>query len=162
MATLRHPWCSSPSAAIPSAIARSKPSSTPTPTTSAATACSASPRSIGQPHTSLPTRLPAQSATSLVLEIDPSAATGDLGSIEWSINDQAAAAVTLTRHGDLEPSDDARFAALVCTFAQWLAGDAAAIIDRDLLAALARETASTTLPADRADFLTLIEQALKL
>ena len=61
-----------------------------------------------------------------------------------------------------DPSDDARFATVVCTFSQWLAGEQTGSIDPVILAALARETASATLPADRADFLKLIEQALQL
>ena len=64
------------------------------------------------------------------------------------------------RPRDSEPSDDARFAALVCTFSQWLSNRPAGEIDSGLLAALARETVSDTLPADRADFLNLIDQAL--
>lgn len=115
----------------------------------------------GQPQTPLPTRLAAKTSTSLVLEVEPATATGDLGTIEWTVNGEPAAAVAITRHGDAEPSDDARFAALVCTFAQWLAGDAAGMIDADLLAALARESDASTLPAERADFLQLIDQALQ-
>ena len=110
----------------------------------------------------LPSRLPAKTITTLVIEIEPSSATGDLGTIEWSVNSQTSAPVALPRHGDSEPSDDARFAALVCTYAQWLAGESSGLIDTDLLAALARETASETLPADRIDFLNLIDQSLNL
>ena len=70
--------------------------------------------------------------------------------------------ISLLHKPDAEPSDDARFAALVCTFAQWLAGEQTGSSTPKSLAALARETASATLPADRADFLKLIEQALQL
>lgn len=115
----------------------------------------------GQPQTPLPTRVAAKSSTSLVLEVEPATATGELGTIEWSVNGEPAAAVAITRHGDTEPSDDARFAALVCTFAQWLAGESSGMIDTDLLAALARESDSSTLPAERTDFLLLIDQALQ-
>ncbi|MEI8036776.1 MAG: hypothetical protein WCJ14_00150 [Verrucomicrobiota bacterium] len=107
-------------------------------------------------------QLAAKTSTSLVLEVEPSTAAGDLGAIEWSVNGEPAATVAIARHGDTEPSDDARFAALVCTFAQWLAGESPALIDSDLLAALARESATTTLPADRADLLELIDQAFQL
>lgn len=110
----------------------------------------------------LPSRLPAKSITSLVLEIEPSSAAGDLGTIEWSVNGQPAPAVSLARHGDTEPSDDARFAALVCSYAQWLVGIPAGLVDTDLLAALARETAAENLPAERIDFLNLIDQSLDL
>ena len=119
-----------------------------------------------QPQVPLPTRLPAQSSTTLVLQIESTAnaATADFGRIEWSVNGQAAESLTLMPpDGDQAPSADARFAALVCTFAQWLVNDPATTIDNDMLAALARQNAATpSLPADRADFLTLIERALKL
>jgi negative regulator of sigma E activity len=110
----------------------------------------------------LPSRLPAKSVTTLAVEIEPSTATGDLGTIQWSVNGQPAAPVALARHGGTEPSDDARFATLVCTYAQWLTGEPSGLIDADLLAALARETASEALPADRIDFLNLIDQSLNL
>ncbi len=110
----------------------------------------------------LPTRLPAKTITSLVIEIEPSTAAGDLGSIEWSVNGKSAAPITLTRHDDADPSDDARFAALVCTYAQWLAREPSGMIDAYLLAALARETAAKDLPADRLDFLNLIDRSLDL
>lgn len=110
----------------------------------------------------LPSRLPAKSVTSLVIEIDPSTVSGRLGSIEWSVNGHNAAPVMLARHGDAQPSADARFAALVCTYAQWLARDPASRIDAGLLAALARETAAENLPADRIDFLNLIDRSLDL
>jgi hypothetical protein len=111
---------------------------------------------------SLPTRLPASAGSSLVIEIEPAAATGDLGRIEWSVDGEKAAPISISRHGDAEPSEDARFAALVCTYAQWLSGESSGMIDADLLAALARETASETITADRMDFLHLIDRSLGL
>jgi hypothetical protein len=116
----------------------------------------------GPPPADLPTVLAAKCATSLVIEIEPSTAASDLGSIEWAVNGKTAAPVTLVRQGEDEPSDDARFAALVCTFSQWLAGDPSSPIDKDLLVALARESASDSLSAECADFLNLIDQALNL
>jgi hypothetical protein len=62
---------------------------------------------------------------------------------------------------DAEPSDDARFAALICTFGQWLAGDELEIIESDTLTGLAREIRSDTLAGDRADFLRLIDRSLE-
>ncbi len=117
---------------------------------------------VGQDSQPLPTRLPARSSATLAIEIEPSTPAGDLGSVEWSVNDQPAAPVTLQRHGDAEPSDDARFAALVCTYALWLVREPGGLIDTDLLAALARETASGSLSADRSDFLNLIDLSLNL
>jgi hypothetical protein len=116
----------------------------------------------GQAHAPLATCLPTKSSISLALEIEPAAAAGDFGIIEWSVNELPAAALALVRHDDAEPSDDARFAALVCTFCQWLAGDHSSMIDRELIAALAREITAANLPAEHTDFLKLINQALNL
>jgi anti-sigma factor RsiW len=116
----------------------------------------------GQDTAPLPTLLPAKSSNTLVIEVEPSTVTGELGVIEWSVNGQSAAPVTFARHGAAEPSDDARFAALVCTYAQWLTGDPAGLIDVELLAAQAREIASSSLSGDRAEFLHLIDQSLDL
>lgn len=110
----------------------------------------------------LPAKLPANSVTNLALVIEPSTTAGNLGSLEWSADGKAAPAIPLVRKSDAEPSDDARFAALVCTYAEWLAAGQEGVIDAEIVAALARETASTTLPADRSDFLTLIDRSLHL
>lgn len=111
---------------------------------------------------SLPTKLTANSTTTLAIEIESSKPGGDLGRLEWSADDQPAPTISLIHKRDAAPSDDARFAALVCTYAQWLAGEQAGIINTDILAALTRETASPTLPADRAEFLELIDSSLHL
>ena len=116
----------------------------------------------GQAPGSLPTKLPANSVTTLALVIEPSTPAGNLGSLEWSADGKTAPAVALVRKNDAEPSDDARFAALVCTYAEWLAGGQDGVIDAEIVAALAREIASTTLAADRADFLNLIDRSLHL
>jgi anti-sigma factor RsiW len=110
----------------------------------------------------LPAKLPANSTSTLALVIEPSTPAGNLGSLEWSADGKAAPAIPLVRKSDAEPSDDARFAALVCTYAEWLAAGQEGVIDAEIVAALARETASTTLPADRSDFLTLIDRSLHL
>ncbi len=109
-----------------------------------------------------PTRLAAKSATTLAIEIEPSTATGDLGAIEWNVNGEPATPVSIARSGDNEPSDDARFTALVCAYSQWLAGEQPGMIDAALLSAFSREINSTDLPADRADFLKLVEESLNL
>ena len=111
----------------------------------------------------LPTRLPAKTITSLVhrnrtLHRQPATSEPSSG----PSTARPPPPVTIARHGDAEPSDDARFAALVCTYAQWLAREPSGLIDTDLLAALARETAAEDLPADRMDFLNLIDQSLNL
>jgi anti-sigma factor RsiW len=116
----------------------------------------------GRTPGSLPAKLPANAVTTLALVIEPSAPAGNFGSLEWSTDDKSAPAIALVRKNDAEPSDDARFAALVCTYAEWLAGGQNGVIDAEIVAALAREIASTTLAADRADFLTLIDRSLHL
>ncbi len=110
----------------------------------------------------LPAKLAENSTTTLAIEIESSKPGGDLGTLEWSTDDQAAPTISLVCKRDAGPSDDARFAALVCTYAQWLAGEQTGIINADILSALAREIASPTLPADRAGFLELIEMSLHL
>lgn len=110
----------------------------------------------------LPTRLGAGTVTSLAIEINPATATKAIGSIEWSVDGKPSPSLALLRTDDAEPSDDARFAALVCTFGQWLINRPAGGIDREMLAALTRETFSNTLPAERLDFINLIDQSLKL
>lgn len=110
----------------------------------------------------MPSTLLANSAITLAIEIEPSNSEADLGSLIWSTAGKDAPGITLIRKTDTEPSDDARFAALVCTYAQWLAGEEAGLIDDDIVSALARETASSTLPPERAEFLSLVDRSLHL
>jgi hypothetical protein len=116
----------------------------------------------GIPDEPMPTKLPAKGSNTVAIEIEPTGTADALGSIEWSVNDHPAAPVTLTRQGASEPSNDARFAALICTYAQWLADDPKGLVDTEVLAALARECASDSLSGDRAGFLHLIDQSLGL
>lgn len=111
---------------------------------------------------SVPTRLRAKSTAALAIEIEPSKPGGQLGSLEWSTDDKPAPPISLAHKNDAEPSDDARFAALVCTYGLWLAGEQVGIIDADIVSGLAREIATSNLPADRADFLNLIDRSLHL
>ena len=98
----------------------------------------------------------------LAIEIEASVSGGALGSLEWSADGTNAPPIPLNLNKVTEPSDDARFGALACTFAQWLSGDQQGLIDSEVVAALAREIASSELSADRADFLVLIDQSLHL
>ena len=84
----------------------------------------------------------------------------DLGSIEWMVDGEAAPAVQLEKEPEKEPSDDARFAALVCSYGLWLRGEDA--IDDDMLLGLAREVAAKSVVPDRYDFLELVDQTVKL
>lgn len=116
----------------------------------------------GQVMGALPTLLRANSATTVAIEIETIKPGGDLGTLDWTTNDTAAPSISLTYRRDAEPSDDARFAALVCTFAQWLAGELPDAIDAEIISALARESTSAALPPDRREFLELIDQSLHL
>lgn len=116
----------------------------------------------GQATGKLPVKLVANSMTNIAIEIEPATPGGDLGSLAWTTDDKAAPSISLVHKRDAEPSDDARFGALACTYALWLAGEDAGTIDAATVSALAREIASATLPADRADFLNLIDKSLHL
>ena len=109
-----------------------------------------------------PSKLKAGASTAIAIEIEPSGTADALGSLEWTTDGRPAPSISLVRKTDAEMSDDARFAALVCTFAQWLAGEQSAVIDQELVAALSRENTSPGLPADRAEFLVLLDRLLQL
>ncbi len=109
----------------------------------------------------LPTQLAANGTSLLAIEIEPFRPAGELGVLEWSVDDQTAPSVSLVHRSDAEPSDDARFAALVCAFGQWLVGDESEVIDPDILVGLSREIRSDTLAGDRADFLQLVDRSLQ-
>lgn len=110
----------------------------------------------------LPATLAADATTVLAIEIEPSKPGSELGSLVWSADGKPAPAITLQHKGDTEPSNDARFAALVCTYAQWLGGEQAGAIDADIVSGLAREIASSDLPPERSAFLNLIDRSLNL
>ena len=116
----------------------------------------------GLPAGKLPTRLPANTTTTVAIEVEPSGIAESLGTIEWSVNSRPAAPIPVARAAAAEPSDDARFGALLCAYAQWLAGEQPSLIDSSLVAALARETSGPNLPNDRRDFLTLVDESLRI
>lgn len=116
----------------------------------------------GLPPGKLPTRLPANTTTTVAIEIDPATPAESLGSIEWSVDSKPAAAIPVIRAAAAEPSDDARFGALLCAYAQWLAREQPNLIDASLVAGLAREISSPSLSNDRRDFLTLVDESLRL
>lgn len=109
----------------------------------------------------LPSRLPAGEQTSLMIEIETKGAATDLGAIQWHVDGAVAPelAVKWVRHQD--SSEEARFAAFVCAYAQWLSGDTQGVLDAAFIAAMARENVSENLSADRVDFLNLVDQSLK-
>jgi anti-sigma factor RsiW len=108
------------------------------------------------------TQLARDATSTLAIEIETSNAGTELGLLQWSTAGKLAPSISLIRKADAEPSDDARFAALVCTYSQWLAGEQPTVIDADLVAGLAREIDSSSLPKDREDFLRLVDRSLYL
>ncbi|MGL5020287.1 MAG: anti-sigma factor family protein [Luteolibacter sp.] len=116
------------------------------------------PSKFGTPRGNPPTRLPAGAYTTLAIEIEATTPGSELGTLEWSANDKPAPTISLKHRPDAEPSDDARFGALVCAWSQWLTGGG----DREMLASLTRENTSTTLSSERAELIKLIEKSLKL
>lgn len=113
-------------------------------------------------HAEAPSLLEAGGATMLAIEIDSSNSTGDLGTLSWAIDGQPAPTISIRGNIANEPSDDARFSALICCFSQWLSREHTGLLDRDLLSALVRENEAETLSTERADFLALVQEALKL
>ena len=116
----------------------------------------------GRTPGTLPTKLVASGVSHLALEIEPFRPASELGALEWSVNGQVAPPVSLVHRKDADPSDDARFAALVCAYARWLSGEESEIIDNEILVGLAREVRSDTLEGEHADFLRLVERSLQL
>lgn len=107
-----------------------------------------------------PSIMEANSRMLLVIEVESRDLR--LGSLQWSTGGKQAPALPLVREPEREPSDDARFASLVCAFGLWLRGEGGGMIDDEVMLALAREVASGTMVADRYDFLNLIDEAAKL
>lgn len=106
------------------------------------------------------TTIPAGESVVLVIE---TVANGDgLGSLAWTVDGTDAPPVDLEFNPEKEPSDDASFATLICAFGLWLRGEGKPMIDDLLVLALAREAAAENLVADRYDFITLVDQAVKL
>ena len=98
----------------------------------------------------------------MLLMIEVESKTLDLGKLVWSVGGEDAPAVPLVRNPESEPSDDVRFAALVCAFGKWLRGEDGSLLDEPVVLGLAREVAADGLVADRYDFLDLVDQAMKL
>lgn len=107
-----------------------------------------------------PSEVEANSRMLLVIEVESRDLR--LGSLYGSVGGKEAPPLPLVREPEREPSDDARFAALVCAFGLWLRGEGGGMIDEEVMLALAREVASGSMVADRYDFLNLIDEATKL
>lgn len=99
---------------------------------------------------------------SVVLVIEAVANRKGLGTLTWTVDGAGAPPMDLVFNPEKEPSDDASFATLICGFGLWLRGEGKPTIDDLLVLALAREAAAENLVADRYDFITLVDQAVKL
>lgn len=84
----------------------------------------------------------------------------ELGNMVWTVGGEAAPAVPFEINSESEPSDDARFAALICSYGLWLRGEEK--VDAGMLLGTAREVAAKSMVPDRFDFLELIDQSVKL
>lgn len=100
--------------------------------------------------------------SAMILVIGVESRDGNLGKLVWSVDGEEAPAVPLVRNPEKEPSDDARFAALVCGFGTWLRGEESESLDAAMVLGMAREVAADGMAADRYDFLELVNQAVKL
>ncbi|MGJ8643820.1 MAG: hypothetical protein ACSHX9_10460 [Luteolibacter sp.] len=99
---------------------------------------------------------------SVFIVIEAASSNPALGEIHLAVDGEDGPPLILVRDPAKEPSEDASFSALICAFGHWLAGEERGYIDDALVLGLAREVASGNLVADRYDFLTLIDQAMKL
>ncbi len=120
------------------------------------------PSSTGENIAAFPDKLPKGAVSNIAVEIEPSTPGGNLASLEWSADGTAAPPITLVRQPAAEPSNDARFAALVCTYALWLNGQRTGIIDADIVSALAREISSSSLTPEQTTLLNLVDKSLHL
>jgi hypothetical protein len=110
----------------------------------------------------LPTQLPARTATTLLVQIEPRANASRLGDIQWKVDGADAAPLAVIRNPETEPSNDARFAALLASYSLWLTQDRADAIDPQIVAGLARECSASDLPLDRKEVLVLIGKTIDL
>ena len=112
----------------------------------------------------LPRTLGAAAEHVLVLEIEPSSSTSrGFGGIEWTVNGEPAPSLAISANRGRTPSNDARFAAFVCVFSEWLrdpSGDTG--IDTNLVAAAMREVEADPPAPRRVAFLRLVRKALEI
>ncbi len=88
--------------------------------------------------------------------------SGDLGSLEWSVDGVDAPKIRLARNEETESSADAKFATLIGAYGMWLRNEESQYIDDDVVLGLAREAAAENMVADRYDFLELVNQSVGL
>lgn len=121
---------------------------------------------VGAATRPLARSLAATAEHTIVLEVEPASATQrGLGEIAWTVDGQAAPSLAIARapyQAAGVASADARFAAFVCLFCEWLRAPHGDNPDAALVAALAREVAADPPTADRADFLALTRRALEI
>ncbi|MGJ8632973.1 MAG: hypothetical protein ACSHX7_03565 [Luteolibacter sp.] len=106
------------------------------------------------------TMLPAGGGAFLVLEVETR--DMEIGTLEWSVHSEPGPPVQLVRDVENEPSDDGRFAALVCIYGLWLKQGADGLIDESMVLGMAREVAAESMVPDRYDFLSLVDETMKI
>lgn len=99
---------------------------------------------------------------SVALIIEAPVNSGMLGNLTWTVDEAEAPTLELVPNPEKQPSEDASFSTLICAYGLWLRGEGKPMIDDLLVLALAREAASENLVADRYDFITLVDQTVKL
>lgn len=109
----------------------------------------------------LPTRLDAGSVHSLLIELQPREGMESFGKILWKVNGKDAPTLVLPAGRLAPPSRDARFAALVASYSQWLSGQTDAL-DGRILARMAEDLRVGPLPTEREDFLLLVDETAEL
>ena len=112
--------------------------------------------------TSVPatTEIPAGEGAFLVIEVESK--DSEIGHLEWSVDGDVAPLLKLQPDQEKEPSDDGRFAALVCIYGLWLEGARSGLIDSSMVLGMAREVAAESMAPDRFDFLNLVDESVKL
>jgi len=100
----------------------------------------------------------------VVLEIEPSSSNRrGFGRIEWTVNGEPAPSLAVAANLRRTPSVDARYAAFVCAFAEWLrepTGESA--IQPSLIGDLMREVEMDPPASRRVAFLQIVRKALEI
>jgi len=112
----------------------------------------------------LPRTLGAAAEHVLVLEIEPSSSgSRGFGGIEWTVNGEPAPSLAISARPGRTPSIDARFAAFVCMFSEWLrdpSGDGG--IDAEMITTALREVEGDPPAPRRTGFLRVVRRALEI
>jgi len=100
----------------------------------------------------------------VVLEIEPSSSSRrGFGGIEWTVNGEPAPSLAVSANPGRTPSIDARLAAFVCTFSEWLRDPTAESgITTELVRTMLREVEADPPFPKRVEFVRLVRTALDI